>query len=200
LLVTALVFIWTTIDVMTAGPLRVWDRDMIGVAPPAGAAEPFGWRLLADVGGAAFLCAVLIAAAAIHLLRGRRVRPVLVAGLWIVAIEGLIWLTKVTIGRTPPRSTNDLVFHGGMSFPSGHTADAVALLLIAAALATTRGSVADRATAWIVPLVAAGVAVSTVQLHYHWPTDAIAGWALGLAAGTLARQSVRRNDRQGQAR
>jgi membrane-associated phospholipid phosphatase len=76
----------------------------------------------------------------IQLVRRRQVRSLLVAGGWIVAIEATIWLAKVTIGRTPPRSQADLVFHGGMSFPSGHSADAVALLLIAAALVTTPGS------------------------------------------------------------
>jgi undecaprenyl-diphosphatase len=79
-----------------------------------------------------------------------------------------------------------------MSFPSGHSADAVALLLIAATLVTTPGSWTDRVTAWTIPVVPAGVAISTVQLAYHWPTDAIAGWALGLAAGVLARRSLRR--------
>ena len=135
---------------------------MVGVARPVGAPEPLGWRVLVDLGGAAFLCLALVAAAVTHLIRRRNVRPVLVAGGWIVAIEAVIWLAKITIGRTPPRSGLDLVFHGGMSYPSGHAADAVA------------------------------VAISNVQLHYHWPTDAVAGWALGLAAGTLARPSLRR--------
>lgn len=200
ILAAFVVFVWVTVDVVTGGPLRAWDETVVGVARPAGSPEPWGWRVLVDVGGAAFLCVALVAAAVVHLLRRRRVRPVLVAGAWIVAIEAVIWLAKVTVGRTPPRSATDLVFHGGVSFPSGHSADGVALLLIAAALATTPGSRPDRLAAWLVPVVAAGVAVSTVQLLYHWPTDAIAGWALGLAAGTLARRALRRAERQGRAR
>jgi membrane-associated phospholipid phosphatase len=188
----AAVVVWVTLDVVTDGPLRAWDRAVIGVPAPAAGREPVGWRILVDIGGAGLLAIALLAAAVTHLVRRRQVRPVLVAGGWIVAIEATIWLAKVTIGRTPPRRQADLIFRGGMSFPSGHSADAVALLLIAAALVTTPGS----RTAWVaagtIPAVAAGVAVATVRLDYHWPTDAIAGWNLGLATGILAWRSLRR--------
>jgi membrane-associated phospholipid phosphatase len=60
-----------------------------------------------------------------------------------------------------------------------------------AALAANPGGIVDRLAHWIVPVAGAGVAISTVQLHYHRPSDAIGGWALGLAAGILARQAVR---------
>jgi undecaprenyl-diphosphatase len=78
-----------------------------------------------------------------------------------------------------------------MSYPSGHAADGFAMLLIAVTVATTSGSVLDRICCWSVPVVAALVAIATVQLHYHWPSDALAGWALGLATGTLARRAFR---------
>ena len=186
----AAVFLWTTNQVL-GGVLRSWDRSVIPAAPPAGWPEPAGWRVLVDLGGAGFLSVALIAAAAVHLARRRPVRILLLAGGWIVATEATIWLAKVVIGRTPPRSGMDQVFAGGMSYPSGQTADAFTLLLIAVTLSTTPGSLADRITCWSVPAIAATVAIATVQLRYHWPSDAIAGWALGLSAGILARQSLR---------
>lgn len=151
-----------------------------------------GWRLVVELGGAGFLCLVLNAAALTHLVRRRTVCPILTAGGWILAIKAVIWASKIVVGRTPPRSRLEFVFHDGMSYASGHAADAGALLLLAAALATTRGSRGDRLTRWGVPVIAVGVAIATVQLHYHRPSDAIAGWALGVAAGALARQSIRR--------
>ncbi|MEU8117995.1 hypothetical protein AB0C21_04720 [Spirillospora sp. NPDC049024] len=35
--------------------------------------------------------------------------------------------------------------------------------------------------------MAAGVAVAVVTLGYHWPTGAVAGWALGLLLACLGR-------------
>jgi membrane-associated phospholipid phosphatase len=127
--------------------------------------------------------------------RRRTFRPLLLAGGWIVATEAAIWLAKVVIGRTPPGSGIDQVYAGGMSYPSGHATGAFALLLIAVTLATTPGSVIDKISCWSVPVVAATVAIAAVQLHYHWPSDALAGWALGLSAGILARQSIRSHRR-----
>ncbi|HEY0688330.1 MAG TPA: hypothetical protein VGD71_04750 [Kribbella sp.] len=46
----AAVLAWVTVDVVSGGPLRGWDRDVIGVAAPAGGPEPVGWRVLVDVG------------------------------------------------------------------------------------------------------------------------------------------------------
>jgi hypothetical protein len=49
---TVAVCAWTTLDVVTDGPLRAWDRAVIGVPAPAAGPEPVGWRILVDVGGA----------------------------------------------------------------------------------------------------------------------------------------------------
>jgi membrane-associated phospholipid phosphatase len=185
-------FAAVTVDLVLGGALRDWDRHVTAVARPAGGPEPVGWRILVDLGGAGFLIVALLAGAVIHLARRRSVRSLVVAAVWILAIEAVIWFAKVLVGRTPPRSGTDLLFAGGMSYPSGHAADGFALLLIAVTLATTSGTVLDRICCWSAPVVAALVAIATVQLHYHWPSDALAGWALGLATGTLARRAIRR--------
>lgn len=185
-------FAGTLLDLVTGGLLRGWDHQMIPTARPSGAPEPALWQALADVGGAGVLTIVLVAAALLHLFWRRPVVQLVKAAGWILGIEAVIWLAKVTVGRTPPRAQLDQLTAGGMSWPSGHAADGLALLLIAATLLTRPGTVPDRISRWAIPVIAAGVAVATVRLHYHWPTDAIAGWALGLTLGTLARRSLRR--------
>jgi undecaprenyl-diphosphatase len=115
---------------------------------------------------------------------------------WVVVVAATTWLAKAVIGRTPPWSRVDLLHAGGMSYPSGHSASAAAFLLIAATLATAPGSRLDRIAIWTVPVLAAVVAIATVHLQYHWPSDASAGWALGLTLGTIARRSIRRSTRQ----
>ncbi|WP_344195962.1 phosphatase PAP2 family protein [Kribbella karoonensis] len=185
------VFVATLLDLLTIGVLRSWDHHVIPVARPAGEPSSTWWQALADLGGFAVLTAVLVGTALLHLYRRRPVRQLVRAAVWIAIIEAAIWLTKLAVGRTPPRSHVDRLGDGGMSWPSGHTADSLALLLIAVTLLTTAGTRLDRLTVWAVPVISAGVAVATVHLHYHWPTDTLGGWSLGLVLGLLARRSLR---------
>jgi len=183
-------------DLLIGGPLRRWDHSVITATQPAGGAGDPAWQAVADLGGSAFLAFVLIAALCIHFMAGRNWRPTAFAAGWVGLIAGVIWLSKTVIGRTPPWSRVDLLHAGGMSYPSGHSTSAAAFLLIAATLATTPGSRLDRITISTVPAVAAAVAIATVHLRYHWPSDAIAGWALGLTLGLLARRFIRRATHQ----
>src|SRR5262249_51719685 len=86
----------------------------------------------------------------------------------------------------------------GTSFPSGHAADATAL---AVGVAIVIGAVLVRRPAErvLVGVAAVGVSVavgiSRLVLGVHWPTDVLAGWAIGLGtavvvatAGVLATQ------------
>ncbi|HZX07111.1 phosphatase PAP2 family protein [Kribbella sp.] len=185
------VFVATLLDLVTIGVLRSFDHYVIPVARPAGEPSSTWWQALADIGGVGVLTVVLVGTAVLHLYRRRPIRQLVRAAVWIAIVEAVIWLTKLAVGRTPPRSHVDRLADGGMSWPSGHTADSLALLLIAVTLLTTPGTRLDRFAVWAVPVVSAGVAVATVHLHYHWPTDTLGGWSLGLALGLLARRSLR---------
>ena len=73
----------------------------------------------------------------------------------------------------------------GLAFPSGHAAQATAVWGMLAALvaaAATRWS--TKVAAWSAAVfIAAVVGISRVYLGAHWPTDVLAGWALGAAVG-----------------
>ena len=87
----------------------------------------------------------------------------------------------------------------GWAMPSGHAARvaAVSLAVLVAAGWTASGQRRTQALAlaWTVGVVNVVIGACMVYLGAHWPTDVLAGWALGAgvgwAAGRLARVRAR---------
>jgi undecaprenyl-diphosphatase len=156
-------------------------------------------RLLAHVGNIETLLVVAVVTAVV--LRGRGLRPVLAtAPLASLLVAGaFVELMKVTIPRVGPHT----YFRGGAqatgSFPSGHAADTtafvVALAIVVAAVWLRRP--AERvATFGAAAAIAGAVGVSRLVLGVHWPTDVLAGWAVGLGtAVVIATLAVIATDR-----
>jgi membrane-associated phospholipid phosphatase len=102
--------------------------------------------------------------------------------LWVavMAIAPLLeWVLKHLVGRTRPEDVS-------LSFPSGHSTAAAAFF---GAVMFLAGSLPRRACAWvrvlaIVMIVLVGMA--RVILRAHWPSDVLAGIALGLALAAAA--------------
>ncbi|WP_433323243.1 phosphatase PAP2 family protein [Spirillospora sp. CA-294931] len=184
-----------TLDVLLDGPLRGFDRWIFqdGLPPRTGAWHLF-WRVVVT-GGQYGLLAVLLAAAAGYVAwRGRGVAPLVRTAIWLAVTELTIRGAQLLFARTPPRTGSDVLFEPGyLSFPSGHAANAAACLLVLAALLR-----ASRAWTIAAHAVAVAVAFAVVILGYHWPTDALAGWALGTALGHAGRALT--GQRSGQAR
>jgi undecaprenyl-diphosphatase len=108
----------------------------------------------------------------------------------LVAVGGGMLLSHLLkIGFDRPRP--DLVPHGAMvytaSFPSGHsTMAAVAYLTLGALLARVQPR--RRLKLYLMGLavlLTVAVGASRVYLGVHWPTDVLAGWALGAAWALL---------------
>jgi membrane-associated phospholipid phosphatase/uncharacterized membrane protein YkvA (DUF1232 family) len=125
--------------------------------------------------------------------RARSVRPILpVAAAYLVTYATLGPL-KLWLDRSAPHRTDvphpERLFTGGLSYPSGHTTNAVVwyfvLVLLLGALwpgLSRRVRLGLR----IAPVVI--VTATTVYLGFHWLTDDLAGILLGLLiARTLAR-------------
>ncbi|MFK8906531.1 phosphatase PAP2 family protein [Streptomyces sp. YS-3] len=132
-------------------------------------------------------CGAAVAMASLGGWRGRRAA---VAGLTALTLAQLVsnGLCKQVAGR--PRPPKDWFPHDEVddrpdssSFPSGHTAAAVAFT----AAVTHRWPAVGAACA--VP--AALVAVERVQSGAHYPSDVAAGAAVGLTSAWVTRRSLR---------
>ncbi|MDP9413255.1 MAG: phosphatase PAP2 family protein [Pseudomonadota bacterium] len=128
--------------------------------------------------GDAILLSVLTVAAAIYLYSRRKIR----AGLLLLIVFGgrlLVELQKIIVNRDRPGLDEHLEAVYSMSFPSGHSANAMITYMAIALLVPVKQR--NRTIS-----VGLGLALalqagwSRVALGVHWPSDVIGGWAFGL--------------------
>lgn len=138
--------------------------------------------LLTKFGGWAILSAITIVAA-ILLAFTRRMR----AALLLFMVFGgrlLVELQKVLVDRDRPGVSPHLEAVHSMSFPSGHSANAM-ITYLGIALLLPVGQ-RNRAIAVGIALAAIlQVGWSRIALGVHWPSDVIGGWAFGLLWVTI---------------
>ncbi len=139
-------------------------------------------RTVTLIGSAWVLVPLTLLTVAILAIRRRWLACAAVATGMTISLVFTIVL-KVWIGRVRPDDSDVLgAISTGFAFPSGHTLNAtvyLGLLVVLMALATRRP--------WLRAVVigagvvlAAGVGVSRIYLGYHWFTDVLAGWAIGV--------------------
>ena len=133
---------------------------------------------------------VVLAAAAFccltYVVVRRRYR--LAAGVVLAVVVSMLVaeLLKQFFGRSRPPASLALVHASGLSMPS---TDAALTSAAAAALVLGLTWLQPRRRRLVGAVLAAGViaiGLCLVYLGAHWPTDVLAGWALGIAAGAGA--------------
>jgi membrane-associated phospholipid phosphatase len=124
------------------------------------------------------LIVVAVAAIAWHLSRRERVA----ATTWTVV--GLTTFTldlglKFAIARHRPDVPWALLSINEYSFPSGHAMGSAALFPLF--VWTVAGAGTSRSAMWIALPVALSfvIGIGRIYLGVHWPTDVVAGWAIG---------------------
>jgi len=97
---------------------------------------------------------------------------------------GIAGALKISVGRIFPYQYENvfrrmMIGQDEMAFPSGHAANCVALWGFVAWYFTTNGSFARRVALWLVVITSVVVGISSWLLRTHWPTDLLAGYAVG---------------------
>ena len=139
-------------------------------------------RIVTELGNAAVVAIIAIGGG---LLLWRRGLPVVLAAapalaFGIAAILGDVAKRLVDRGR-PPVSLR-LIVEGEPSFPSGHATNAASMYLtlgVVLAVFVFRRPLLRVVVVGSAALVAGAVGVSRLVLGVHWPSDVLAGWALG---------------------
>ncbi len=145
-------------------------------------------RALTALGGVLSLSALTVLVVLALALRRRR-RAAAVVAVTMVLSAALTIALKSVVGRDRPSA--DLVL-GDLSatgaFPSGHALNSLVFFGLLAGLVLPRVR-SHRAGVGVVAgwlAVSLGIGLSRIYLGYHWLTDVIAGWSLGLVVLAVA--------------
>jgi undecaprenyl-diphosphatase len=139
----------------------------------------------------------LTGAAVVALALLRHWHGALTLALSVLGTQAVVQLVKLTVDRPRPAVNGAMTEAHGPSFPSAHSATAVALYATLALLLAHRCHGWKRAAVLGsgAALVAA-IGLSRIELGAHYPVDVLAGWltgaALVLAIWTLVARVVAR--------
>ena len=141
-------------------------------------------KLLTDVGAVPVLLLLALVGSFVLWYRGVRL-GVALAPVFALGVAGTtVGVVKNIVGRSRPPVSLHLVSESDASFPSGHATDSTAVLLTLAlvvAVFVLRRPIIRALTVAASGLLAAGIGASRLVLGVHWPTDVLAGWALGMS-------------------
>lgn len=200
---TGLLLLWIGIGLVHSGGLAGIDlwlmeamHDSLDPNNPIGPSWLEGViRDVTALGSNTIIAAVTIASAAFMIATGRTGPGVLLATTMLGAFL-LNQVLKSVFQRERPDFISDSVQIESSSFPSSHAMLGAALYLLLAAIAARE--IAEPRIRVAIFLLGAGIVVavgcSRVYLGAHWPSDVLAGWALG-AALTLAAWQMARSPR-----
>ena len=172
------------------GGFETVDRAvLLSLRTPQDLRDPIGppWfesfvRDVTALGGRGVLGLVVIAVTGVLALNGHGARALAIL-IYVSTGSLVVELAKLFFARARPDVVPHAVDVASLSFPSGHAMQAsVVYLTLAALFARTQPDRRVRAYVFgLAAIVVLMVGASRVYLGVHWPSDVLAGWALGIA-------------------
>lgn len=153
--------------------------------------------------GSSLVLVPLVAIAGFAALRRTRSWAALAQlGLSLGGAVVLYSLLKPLVRRPRPQMGHLVANASGFAFPSGHATQAAAVgVTLAILVSASTGSWSRKVAAWMGAVIfAIVVGFSRVYLGVHWPTDVLAGYALGAIWASLSNLAIRWPGRVGPAR
>lgn len=139
-------------------------------------------RIASQLGGVALLALIAIAAGVLLWRRGLPIAAAAAPVFALGAAATLADLAKQLVDRGRPPESLRLAAESEASFPSGHATNSTAVFLTLALVMSVfvfRQPLARFAMLAATGLLVAAIGASRLVLGVHWPTDVLAGWALG---------------------
>jgi undecaprenyl-diphosphatase len=182
---TVLVFAKSTDDVSEHNGLSTGDPSRLRFfIDHRNGALVHAAKAVTTFGAAPILAVLAVVAAGLLWWRGSPFVAAIAPGLALGVAGAVAGVVKTVVDRARPPMTVRLLTETEPSFPSGHASDSAAFFL---ALALVVAVFVFRRPISRVGVVAAGalaaglVGTSRLVLGVHWPTDVLAGWALGMS-------------------
>lgn len=175
-----LTLVFVAFTLLAMGPLARYDA-YFNLAPPPPEWVPF-LHVLDRVGQRALALPILGVALYVIYRRRRSWRPIVVAGASVFALNLVVLILKVGLGRSSPHTADPSFFVGGMAYPSGHSSNIVLVYGLMAYLIGhyLRPSRTVQALMWgAVGVLGVTMVVTSLTLNWHWFADLVAGLIVG---------------------
>jgi len=178
---------------LAAGPLQDIDRALARewyqwILPEWG---PFLAEVIDPIAAQPVAVPLLGLVAVVLAWRTRSLHPIITAAMTEFAVVGIGGMMKLFFARPSPKLGDPTFFHAGVlthgwrgiSFPSGHLIEAVALYGVAVLLIAGYTSVSRRTIALltVVPVfITVITGLQSFYMKWHWATDLMGGLLVGL--------------------
>ena len=160
----------------------IYERDILLVTPGK---TPTIVILMDDLGLRGITSAILLITAILISRRFKSWRPVNLSLLALLLLNLVVGASKLLFGRTKPSTGFDLFFtDSGLSYPSGHAANAVLSWGMIAYLIfrySHKEPFEGLRLTWFVSIISTLVCLASLYRNTHWFSDLLGGLFIGSA-------------------